>query len=118
MPTRLRDDYEDSRDMRSSARVVWFEIPAHNFDRAVGFYETVLETRLQRQHNGPFQMGIFQAKNQAAKGCIIAGDGYRPGRDGMMVYVRADGRLPQALLRVKEAGGEIVQDTTPLPGNM
>ena len=122
MPMKSRDDFdvcEDRRNVRSPSKVIWFEIPVQNFDRAAGFYEMVLRTRLRRESSGPYQVGIFQAKDRVAKGCIIAGDGYRPGHgDGLMVYVKADGRLPQALRRVKKAGGEVVQDTTPLPGNM
>ena len=97
--------------------VVWFEIPVHDFDRAVGFYETVLGTRLQREDTGPYMMGIFPAKG-AAKGCIIAGEGCKPGREGTMVYVNAGSHLPHALSRVTQAGGEVVQDTTSLPGDM
>jgi predicted enzyme related to lactoylglutathione lyase len=97
--------------------VVWFEIPVHDFDRAAGFYETVLDTRLHREDTGPFQMGIFPAKDKA-HGCIISGEGCRPGREGTMVYVNAGRKLRQALKRVREAGGEILQDTTLLPNDM
>src|SRR5204862_174333 len=32
---------------------VWFEIPAADFDRAVGFYEKIFETHLTREKMGP-----------------------------------------------------------------
>jgi len=107
MPTKTRDN-----------TVVWFEIPVHDFDRAVGFYETVLGTQLHREDTGPFQMGIFQEKNKKPKGCIIAGEGCKPGREGTMVYVNAGKHLPRALKQVKEAGGEVLQQMTHLPNDM
>lgn len=111
MPTKNRNSQSDNN-------VVWFEIPVHDFDRAAGFYETVLDTRLQRESTGPFQIGVFPANSRSAKGCIIAGEGCKPGREGTMVYVNAGNKLARALKRVSQAGGEILQDTTPLPGDM
>ena len=104
---------EKNRDTKA----VWFEIPAYDFNRAVGFYETVLDTHLKREEAGSYRMGIFPAKNKTA-GCIISGEGCQPGYEGTLVYVNANGQLPAALERVAKAGGEVVQDTTLLPDDM
>lgn len=98
--------------------VVWFEIPANDFDRAVGFYENILNMRLQKDTSGPYLMGLFPAKKKAAKGCIIAGEGCKPGAAGTMVYVNAGRELKSAVKRVAKAGGEIVQEVTALPGKL
>lgn len=98
--------------------VVWFEIPAEDFDRAVGFYEKVLKTSLRRQTLGEYQMGIFPGEDTAAKGCVIAGEGCRPGYEGTMVYVNADGQLKAAVQRAEKAGGQVLQDVTPLPDDL
>ena len=37
----------------------WFEIPSADLDRAVRFYEGILETRLVREDMGPLRMGVF-----------------------------------------------------------
>ncbi len=97
--------------------VVWFEIPAADFDRAVGFYEHVLKVNMQKDVSGPYQMGLFPARNNSAKGCIISGEGCKPGGAGTMVYVNAGRQLKSAVGRVVKAGGEIMQDVTPLPGD-
>ena len=102
--------------------VVWFEIPAADFDRAVGFYEHVLKVNMQKDVSGPYQMGLFPARSNSAKGaaahgCIISGEGCKPGGAGTMVYVNAGCQLKSAVGRVVKAGGEIMQDVTPLPGD-
>ena len=36
---------------------VWFEIPATDFDRAAGFYETIFGTELKHENFGPQRDG-------------------------------------------------------------
>lgn len=52
---------------------VWFEIPAADFDRAVGFYEKVFDTQLRREKWGPSDMAVFPHEGEAVSGCIMAG---------------------------------------------
>src|SRR5229473_2039973 len=40
---------EQRREMTMSNVAVWFEIPAKDLDRAVGFYERILGARLKRE---------------------------------------------------------------------
>ena len=55
---------------------VWFEIPAANFERAVGFYEKVFDTKLTRDHFGPMEMAVFPHEATAISGCVMKGEGY------------------------------------------
>jgi predicted enzyme related to lactoylglutathione lyase len=97
---------------------VWFEIPAANFDRAVGFYENIFDTRLRREKFGPGDMAVFPYEGNAVSGCIMAGNGYKPGADGCVVYLSSKTDLNGPLSRVKAAGGKVATPKTALPPGM
>jgi hypothetical protein len=97
---------------------VWFEIPAADFDRAVGFYEKIFATRLKREKFGPADMAVFPHDAQGVSGAVVAGEGYRPAADGSVVYLSAEKDLSGPLSRVKAAGGSVAIAKTALPEGM
>ncbi|MGZ5031837.1 MAG: VOC family protein [Usitatibacter sp.] len=97
---------------------VWFEIPAADFDRAVGFYEKVFDTQLLREKWGPSDMAVFPHEGEAVSGCIMAGEGYKPGVEGSLVYLHSRSDLDGPLSRVKAAGGKVATPKTALPPGM
>jgi len=99
------------------SRVVWFEIPAADIDRACRFYETVLATSLIRGQFGLQTLGMFPYEKPAVSGCICLGEGQPPSTGGTVVYLNADPDLDAALARVEPAGGKVVLGKTELPGN-
>lgn len=97
---------------------VWFEIPAADFDRAVGFYEKVLRTTLRREKFGPADMAVFPCNEKGLAGAVMKGEGFKPASDGSVVYLASRVDLDQPLARVKAAGGKVVQPKTALPPGM
>jgi hypothetical protein len=97
---------------------VWFEIPASDFERAVNFYETVFAIGLTREAIGQTKLAVFPYEKPGVSGCVIAGDGYNPGRDGAVVYINCDGKLDEVLARVWSAGGKVARPKTDLPPGM
>lgn len=97
---------------------VWFEIPAADFERAVGFYERVFGTRLKRDGFGAAKMAVFPSAAPATSGAIMAGEDYRPGGVGSVVYLSAGEDLAGPLSRVKAAGGSVAVPKTALPDGM
>jgi hypothetical protein len=97
---------------------VWFEIPAANFERAVGFYEQVFDTRLIKDKFGSSDMAIFPHDRPAMSGAIMKGDGYLPGRDGAVVYLSSKVDLDVALGKVAAAGGKVATPKTALGEGM
>jgi predicted enzyme related to lactoylglutathione lyase len=97
---------------------VWFEIPALDFDRAVGFYEKVFETSLIRENMAGSELAVFPHDKAAASGCVIKGEGYRPAADGAVVYLRSRGDLAGPLARAAKSGGKVVTPKTALPPGM
>lgn len=98
---------------------VWFEIPAENLERAVSFYSSVFAQELKVGQFGPDQMAVFARREENGNtGCVVAGPGRKPGSDGPLVYLNADGDLKNLLGRVEKAGGSIVVPFTVLPETM
>ncbi len=105
---------QTNRAGQRKSRVVWFEIPAGNFDRAVKFYQSILQVTLKLEQEGPAQLAIFAYQPPAISGCVIAGKGYTPGT-GTIVYLNADPDLQAVLDRVPGAGGKVLVPQTALP---
>lgn len=95
----------------------WFEIPSADLDRAVRFYEKVLETRLRREDMGPMRMAVFPAEKPQPTGAIVDAPGHRPAEGGTIVYLNVDDIRP-VLGRVPAAGGAVTLPLTALPEGM
>jgi predicted enzyme related to lactoylglutathione lyase len=103
--------------MLQPAVPAWFEIPAADLDRAVRFYEEVLEARLVREETGPMKMAVFPHQKPQPTGAVVRADGYRPADIGTVDYLNLEDIRP-ALGRVGKAGGEVVLPLTALPDGM
>lgn len=98
--------------------VGWFEIPVANMERAIAFYETVLNVKLDRQPMGPLDMAFFpwieESGAAGASGALVHHtDYYKPSTDGILIYFTPpSGDLANELARVNAAGGEVIQEKT------
>ena len=97
---------------------VWFEIPAANFERAVGFYEKVFETKLTRDKYDSSDLAVFPHEGTGNSGCVMKADGYKPTRDGSVVYISAGKDLAGPLSRAVANGGSVAIPKTQLPDGM
>ena len=91
--------------------VAWFEIPAYDIDRAVGFYNHVYDVTLQIQDNSGYKMAVFPA-DKGIGGAIVMGEGSIPSDKGALVYLNGGKDLDVYLNRVPEAGGRIILKKT------
>ena len=98
-------------------RVVWFEIPALDLDRAVRFYETILDGKLRRETMGLVDLAVFSYTEPAIGGCLIKGEQYEPG-GGSVVYLNAGPKLETVRDRVEAAGGKVLMPDVTLPNGM
>ena len=92
----------------------WFEIPSVDFDRAVRFYEKVLDARLAKEEMGPMTLAVFPHEKPAPSGAVVKAPGYAPAATGTVVYLSLDDIRP-ALARVGGAGGDVLLPLTELP---
>ncbi|WP_397582462.1 VOC family protein [Sphingorhabdus sp.] len=68
--------------------VFYFEIPVTNMNRAVTFYEELMELKLDRQIVDGYEMALFPFADGApgATGALAKGDVYKPSKDGAIIY--------------------------------
>ena len=95
-------------------RLVWVEIPATDLDRAKGFYDSVLETSLIENDDGPQKIYMIPSKGDTLCGHIYEGKPATSG-DGSTPHFSTGGELADAMERIKAAGGEVVSEPIPLP---
>ena len=73
--------------------VVWLDIPVLDLDRAIKFYSAVLGAPVKREEFSGMALGIFPHANNDVGGCLFKKDGEKPGANGPLVYLNAQGRL-------------------------
>jgi predicted enzyme related to lactoylglutathione lyase len=92
--------------------VGWFEIPVTDMERAIAFYEAVLEIKLEHMKFPTVDMAMFPAVENSigAAGALSFNEQhYKPSTDGILIYFTAfSGDLSLELGRVEKAGGKIL----------
>jgi predicted enzyme related to lactoylglutathione lyase len=91
----------------------WFEIPSTNFERAVSFYERLLGVTLRREGG---EMALFPSAQTGVGGSVVCRDWHKPAAAGALIYLNADGILPEVVARTKALGGKVMVPVTPVPG--
>lgn len=91
----------------------WFEIPVINMDRAVQFYEAVLDKKLIRQDMGEMTMSVFPYPEGGTGGALCLHPMSKPAAEGgVVVYLDGGDDLAVPLGRVVAAGGQVVMPKT------
>jgi len=103
--------------MRPDHNVIgWIEIPVETMERAMRFYEAVLDMKLERHPMGPLDMAWFPWVENAMgspASLVCHPDHYKSSTDGVLIYFTAfSGDLDNELKRVEPAGGKIIQGKT------
>jgi predicted enzyme related to lactoylglutathione lyase len=93
--------------------LVWFEIPAQDLLRAQRFYANVLNLSITFQPGDP-PMGLLAHKDERPEGCLYQSAtanpaGERTGDSGILCYFNVNGRLDDALVKVTQHGGDVIQ---------
>ena len=101
------------------SRVIsWFEIPAHDLDRAATFYETAFDTSLQREVVGGVPMALFAHTDGETGGCIVFNPhDAKPDPNGVLVYLNAQPSVTAVRDRVEKDGGPNQGQALELPSN-
>jgi uncharacterized protein len=92
----------------------WFEIATTDFERALSFYGTVMDMKLEKWPMGDHQMAFFpmEKDSPSVSGAIVMGEGYTPSADGTKVYLNCGDDLQPFLDRVEPAGGKVMMPKT------
>lgn len=98
--------------MKASNAIGWFDIYVQDMNRALRFYQTVLQTQLQEivDPTGETQMMSFPANMAAygAAGALVKSAYSAPGIGGTLVYFSVDDCSAEES-RVVAAGGKVIR---------
>ena len=92
----------------------WFEIPAADMERAVRFYESLLDATLIREEMGPMALAVFPHGQGLPSGAVVRSEIHRPSESGSVVYLHVADIRP-LLARVPQAGGAVLLPLQQLP---
>ncbi|MEM7034289.1 MAG: hypothetical protein AAF629_32400, partial [Chloroflexota bacterium] len=90
-----------------------FEISATDILRAVDFYQTILDIKIETLDFSGIQMGLFPTEGQMTFGVIMQGEDYTPSATGVTIYLDGGDNLQVILDKVEQKGGSIVVPKTP-----
>jgi len=94
---------------------VWFEIPATDFERAIAFYERILQIDIDPIEMGGLKQGLLPHDDTSlVSGAIVSGLDYKPSREGSLVYLNGIDDLANVLAKVDDAGGTVLMPKTHL----
>jgi uncharacterized protein len=90
----------------------WFEIPAVDFDRAVTFYNTILEVEIDKSAFLGDPHGFLPGGPGVVSGAIVLRDDLQPGSTGTVIYLNVGEQMAATLERVEDAGGKVLLPET------
>jgi len=87
--------------MTKKNAINWFEIPVSDYERAVTFYENILQCDLKREVMDGFDMAVFPADDVGVAGSLIKADFLQPGGQGCVIYLNVEGMMDGVLQRAQ-----------------
>ena len=88
--------------------ITWVDIPAVDFNRAVGFYSKLLKIEFEIFDCAEEKMACFPSGD----GAISLSAGFNPSENGPIVNLNCENDLDGAIERVSQLGGKIVHPKT------
>lgn len=88
--------------------ISWVEIPTNDLERAVNFYENVLQTALQTKDFGTEKMACFTS----GEGALICQPDYKPSSNGIIVSLKVTDNIDSTLERIENNGGKVLKPKT------
>jgi len=89
-------------------RVVWFDIPVADLDRAQTFYAAMLGIKVHREQFEGYSFCVFD-HTDGNGGCLVSGKDSISATAGILVYLNVDGRIRDACVQVERLKGRILE---------
>ena len=89
-------------------RLVWFDIPVADLERAAAFYRGVLGIAVHVEKSPGYSFAVLEHEDGNG-GCLVPKAGEISGNSGILVYLNANGRMRDAVRQVEKLGGRIVE---------
>ena len=92
----------------SPDRVVWFDLPVADLERASRSYGAVLGIKVQQEKAGNMNLAVLEHGPDGNGGCLIPNAKEVSGA-GILVYMNVDGRVRDAVRQAEKQGGRVLQ---------
>jgi uncharacterized protein len=89
-------------------RVVWFDVPVVDLDRATAFYAAMLAIKVSKESFDGFSFAVLE-HDQGNGGCLVPNAGEVSSTQGVLVYFNVDGRIRDAVAQVERHGGRVTE---------
>ena len=93
----------------------WFQIPVTDIDRAVKFYESVMQVTLNRMDDDRMKRAFFpmdMENHDRTGGELVQHPDDRPSKEGVTIYFNSEDGVDAFLARVATAGGQMTMPRT------
>ncbi|NVJ50634.1 MAG: VOC family protein [Gammaproteobacteria bacterium] len=87
---------------------VWIDLGVKDLDRAVGFYQKVLNCSLSVEQYENFRFAVFDHQANDVAGCLVPQTNFTPLSESTLIYFNVDGRLIEATEQVAQHGGKVI----------
>ena len=88
------------------------EIPTADFNRAVEFYQTLLDVSIEEVDMGGIKMGVLPGDDQTVNVALVNGSDYIPTATGAVLYLNAGKDLQPMLDKAEQNGASILVPKT------
>lgn len=91
----------------------YFEIPVVDMDRAIVFYQSLLDIELERGSIHDYEMAFFPYEHDGVgiSGALAKGDVYKPSIDGVFLYLQIED-IDATIRKAVILGSEVLLDKT------
>lgn len=99
----------DTKVMKTSNPVVYFEIPVNDLERAEQFYAAVFNFSFEKEIIDHYEMALFpfEEKNSGITGALAKGDVYKPSKNGVIIYFKTE-NIDETLQKAQQHGGKLL----------
>lgn len=94
-------------------RVVWFDVPVADLDRAQAFYAAVLGIKVHREQFEGYSFCVLDHADGNG-GCLVPDKAAISATAGVLIYMNVDGRIRDAVAQVEPSRGRIVETIHPI----
>jgi predicted enzyme related to lactoylglutathione lyase len=91
-------------------RIVWFDLPVVDLDRAAAFYRAVLAIAVDKEQFDNFSFCVLE-HGDGNGGCLVPKPQEVTGTAGILVYMNVNGRIRDAVRKVEANGGKVLEPT-------
>lgn len=89
-------------------RLVWFDIPVADLERASKFYGAVLAIAVHAEQYGDYRFAVLEHADGNG-GCLVPKPEDISSDKGILVYLNVDGRMQHAVEQVTIHGGKVLE---------